>query len=190
AEMVHRALRAVRLVTSPACGKAISDRLRLEPVQIEPVHFVQQFHECAGAVFERRLAFLRARGARIAGRTRSIEVLGHPAQPGGRLDPEIAELPCRFAARGPEVTRTIRADQIRTRYEHDRRLDGSRMDPVHLLLARKEPLRIAEPEPGAGDREHAEAHAQIARDEVEHRDVAAMAVEEDDLAHTRAIEAL
>ena len=74
--------------------------------------------------------------------------------------------------------------------KHDGGLDGTGVNAVGLLLRREQPVRMAEAEPGAGDREHVQAHAQISRDQVHGRDIAAVAVGDHELAQAGTMHAL
>ena len=64
------------------------------------------------------------------------------------------------------------------------------MDAVGALGLAEQAVRIAEAAPRGVHRQHVVAHAQLPRREIDQRDVAAMAVDDDELADAGAMHAL
>src|SRR5262249_45078692 len=132
----------------------------------------------------------RCRGARIDHRAGRMEILAHPGDPPRRIDAEMTELALDVDCRRSEILRALFPYQAGTRGKQDRGLDGARVNPVDLLLAREQSVRIAEFEPGTRNGEHVSTYAQAPRGEIDGRNIAAVAVGDHELAHAGAMHAI
>src|SRR5690606_21892753 len=82
---------------------------------------------------------------------------------------------------GGEILQLVAVHELGAEMHHQRGLAVAAMDAVAVLDVR---IDVLGPEmaPAGFHRQHAALHAQLAGDDVEHRDVATMAVDEDHLA--------
>ena len=149
-----------------------------------------QFHERPRALHERGLALLRRRQRRVAERAARMEILRHPGEAGGPVGAEPFELARHGDGLRLRVRRLVHAHRAGLRRQHQRGLDVAGVDAVPLLLSPERAVRIAEAMPADRHRQHAEPRAQIARHDFHGRDIAAVAGDQDQLAHAGARQAL
>src|ERR1700681_842761 len=150
-----------------------AERPFLQAREVEAVNVLDQRDKSARSKIERGLAFVERTSGGVSRRTARMKVLRHPAETGWMARAQLREFALHRHRRRLCV-RHLRAHRLGLQREHERGLDLPRMDAVQKLFFREQPLGIAKPVPRGGDHEHAEADAQIARNDIDDRRIAAV----------------
>src|SRR5262245_36621761 len=149
----------------------------------------QQRDEAVGLVLRRQATFFRGRCRGIPHGAIGIEVLRDPSE-GVRADgPQMLKAFLHLGALRWKQLRLAHVHQIGPEMEHERRLDVAGVDAVDKVEVGIKPRGQPETAPLGGDDEHAEAHAQLPRDDADDIDVAAVRVGNHHLAQAGAMHA-
>src|SRR6266851_3206532 len=170
-------------------SKILAERTLFQARQVEAVDVFDERDKSARTKIECGLALVERPGGCIPGRTARVQVLRHPAEAGGMAGAQLLELVF-HRDRRRLCARHLAAHGFGLDREHERGLDLAGMNAVREFLVGEQTLGIAEPVPGGGDHEHAEADAQIARDDIDDRRIAAVRIDDDELLDARAVHAL
>src|SRR5215208_197233 len=118
-----------------------------EPNKVEFPDILQQRHKSPRAVVQRCLTLFRGGERRVADGARSIEVLRHPAEAGGKIGAQIFEIALHRDAGRNEIRDLVAPHEVGIRGDHDRGLDVPAVDAMRLLCLREQSVRIAEAAP-------------------------------------------
>ena len=113
----------------------------------------------------------------------AVQVLGLPAQPRGTQCAQAWVVEIVGDGDRDEVGGGGAVDQIGTQGQHHRGLDRAAVDAVAQLGGVEQAVRHAPREPVGGDHQHLVVDAQLARHDLHHLRLTAMAVQQQQLAH-------
>ena len=132
----------------------------------------------------------RRRGGGIAERALGVQVLRLPAELHRPVGAQMLELLDEGELVGAKVLGIFHAHQIGPEMQHHRGLDIAAMDAVERLLRRRHPFRQSEARPRGCHHQHIVAHAQFARHDIDHRHVAAVRIDHNELFDASALDAV
>ena len=133
--------------------------------------------------------FRRGRGG-VADRAVAIDVLRDPAEAVLAGRPQMRVVLLHLGGLGGEQLGLGHVDEIGSEMQHERGLDVAGVNAMAGVEGRIEARRQAEPAPLRGGDQHAEPHAQLAPDDADHIVVAAVRIDDDQLAQAGAMHAL
>src|SRR6266446_5710779 len=149
----------------------------------------QQRDEPVGLMLGRKAAFFGSRRGGIAHGSVGIEVLRDPSEGVLAYGAQVLIAFLHFWGFRRKQLRLAHVHEIRPKMEHERRLDVAGIDAVNKIEVGVEPCGQAEAAPLGGDHQHAEAHAQLAGDDADYIDVAAVRVGDHHLAQASVVHA-
>src|SRR5882672_9431084 len=129
---------------------------------------------------------LRVGAGRVAAGARRVQVLAQPADAHRLLRAEQRVAGGELVRQAFEVLELGLAHEVGPQVQHQRRLDLAPVDVVHGFARVEQPRRRAEREVAGACNQHAVVGAQAQRDQVHERLLAAVRVEDHELAHPRA----
>ncbi|MEZ5847526.1 MAG: hypothetical protein R3C70_12330 [Geminicoccaceae bacterium] len=124
------------------------------------------------------------RPRRVSGGATRVQILRLPAETGRTQSHENRERRGLRFLNGCKVQGFIHVHQMRCDVQHQARFDLAGMDADALFMLADETIGQSQLRPGTTHHEHVVMNAQFAGDDLHHLDIAAMAVENDHLAHT------
>ncbi len=125
----------------------------------------------------------RSGGGGVAGGAVGVEVAHHPAEGMRAIGAQMGKTRGIVRLAGGKVTRAGHVDPFGMERQHDRGFDLAAMDVDRLGLRRDPARRLPEPGPAGCDHEHLEPDAQFRGDDRHQGRVAAMGVEQHQLAN-------